>query len=88
VAAAVVVYVGIALIVWRYVRNPVARWTAVVVAVVAPIAVAVSRVYRGMHHPLDVMAGALMGVGALYVGFLVARTVCRSYALRRQAASS
>lgn len=87
-AAAVVLYVGIAIIVWRYVRNPVARWTAVVFAVIGPIAVAVARVYRGMHHPLDVMGGALMGLGALYVGFMVARVVGESYARRHVEATS
>ena len=44
-------------------------------AIVAPIAVALARMYRGMHHPIDVMSGALIGVGCLCVGLLVARVV-------------
>jgi undecaprenyl-diphosphatase len=35
------------------------RWLTVVLAVVMPIGVAVSRIYRGMHHPTDVI-GALI----------------------------
>jgi undecaprenyl-diphosphatase len=86
-AAAVVMYVGIAMIVCKYVRNRAARAAAIVMAVLAPIAVAVGRVYRGMHHPLDVIAGALVGFAALYVGVMVARVVGASYA-RRHAGSS
>ena len=29
--------------------------------------VAVARVYEGVHHPTDVLGGALLGVGALIV---------------------
>jgi undecaprenyl-diphosphatase len=75
VAAAVAVYVGIALIVFAYTRNPWARGTAVFFAIFAPVAVAIARVYRGMHHPIDVASGALMGLGCIAVGLLVARVV-------------
>ncbi|MFJ1597323.1 bifunctional phosphatase PAP2/diacylglycerol kinase family protein [Streptomyces sp. NPDC088261] len=39
-------------------------WGAVVIPVAA--AVAVSRVYTGVHHPSDVLVGAALGVGAAY----------------------
>ena len=39
----------------------------VVVAVAAPLTVGFSRAARGMHHPIDVIAGMLLGIGALYV---------------------
>ena len=32
-----------------------------------PLIVATSRVYRGMHHPIDVVAGLLLGLAALFV---------------------
>jgi undecaprenyl-diphosphatase len=72
-AASVVIYVGIAILVFAYVRNRLARVAAIVLAIVAPIAVAAARMYRGMHHPIDVIGGALIGVGCLLVGLLVAR---------------
>jgi undecaprenyl-diphosphatase len=44
---------------WR-----IAAWAA---ALLLPVFVAGSRIYRGMHHPLDVGAGALIGIGAVLV---------------------
>ena len=38
-----------------------------VAAIVLPVFVAMSRMYRGMHHPLDVAGGILIGVGAMMV---------------------
>jgi membrane-associated phospholipid phosphatase len=75
VAAAVAIYGAIAIVVCAYVRSPLARRLVIALAIVAPLAVAISRVYRGEHHPLDVTAGALMGGGCLLVALLVARTV-------------
>ncbi|MEU4241343.1 phosphatase PAP2 family protein [Actinoplanes sp. NPDC026619] len=36
------------------------RWVFVGLAVIMPIGVAVSRMYRGMHHPTDVLGAALL----------------------------
>ncbi|MFY1701200.1 phosphatase PAP2 family protein [Micromonospora sp. WMMA1923] len=44
------------------------RWVFVALAVVMPVGVAVSRMYRGMHHPTDFM-GAIM-LTALWIGLL------------------
>ncbi len=38
-----------------------------------PAAVGFARVYRGMHHPTDVVAGALMGVAVLAVALVAVR---------------
>ena len=73
VAASVVVYVGLALLISSRVR---ARWALILVwalAVALPIVVALSRMYRGMHHPIDVTAGALIGLSSLAVGLLATR---------------
>jgi membrane-associated phospholipid phosphatase len=87
VAASVVVYVGLALLVTSRFRQQwvlVLAWT---LAVVLPIVVALSRMYRGMHHPIDVTAGALIGLSALAVGLLATRAAdaaSRSRAAGRQ----
>jgi undecaprenyl-diphosphatase len=44
------------------------RWIAVVLAVVMPVGVALSRMYRGMHHPTDLVGATLLTV--LWVGLL------------------
>ena len=72
-AAAIAVYCGLALLLTSRFRNTwfrVACWT---VALLLPLFVAMSRMYRGMHHPLDAGAGALMGLGALLVALFAAR---------------
>ncbi|NUR24502.1 MAG: phosphatase PAP2 family protein [Catenulispora sp.] len=56
VAAAVVLYTAVALVAWRH-GAPWPVWLLLAV----PCAVAFSRLYRGMHHPSDVVAGALLG---------------------------
>lgn len=66
-AAAVAFYAGVMLIGRWHTRNRLVRGTLVTIAVVVPILVAVSRTYRGMHHPLDVVSGALLGIASLVV---------------------
>jgi membrane-associated phospholipid phosphatase len=46
------------------------RGTGWVLIVVLALAVGTARVYRGMHHPSDVIAGALMGAAALTLAAL------------------
>jgi membrane-associated phospholipid phosphatase len=73
VAASVVVYVGLALLISSRLR---ARWALVLVwtlAVGLPIVVALARMYRGMHHPIDVTAGALIGLASLAIALLATR---------------
>jgi membrane-associated phospholipid phosphatase len=67
-AAAVVLYLGLAIIVTRHIRSHLMRALVWLVAAAVPVAVGLSRMYRGMHHPTDVMAGALLGTAALLVG--------------------
>jgi undecaprenyl-diphosphatase len=60
-AAAVCFYGSIAaIVIWHSTK----RWisiAAVIVCAAVPLTIAVSRVYRGMHYPTDVMAGGLLG---------------------------
>lgn len=85
VAASVAVYVALALLVssrftQRWVH--VAAWT---LAVLLPLIVASSRMYRGMHHPTDVTSGALVGLAAVCVALLATRAADGTTRLRSEA---
>jgi undecaprenyl-diphosphatase len=54
-----------------------------VVALLATAVIGFARVYRGMHHPSDVAAGALLGLAALGVAIIAARSGQRSAERRR-----
>lgn len=71
--AAFALYVGLALIVFWNTENRLWRTLAVVLAVVVPLAVALSRMYRGMHFITDVIAGALLGLLCLATAVVVVR---------------
>ena len=66
-AAAVAFYVGLLIVVSWHTRHRAVRAVLIALAVLVPLAVASSRVYRGMHHPVDVLAGLALGVAALIV---------------------
>ncbi|MEO8477645.1 MAG: phosphatase PAP2 family protein [Actinomycetota bacterium] len=65
-AAAVALYVGLALLLSPHLR-PALKVLLWIVAVAIPVGVALARVYAGMHHVTDVIAGGLLGLGALVV---------------------
>ncbi|MGZ4677556.1 MAG: phosphatase PAP2 family protein [Acidimicrobiia bacterium] len=66
-AAALVLYGGLALVAYVCTRRRGLQVVASLVAVITVTSVAFSRVYRGMHHPTDVLVGALFGVACLAV---------------------
>lgn len=75
VAAGIALYVGLAILLSSHVRSVVLRVLIWLVVTAIPIAIGLSRVYRGMHHPTDVLASALiLGPGALLVAMLAARS--------------
>ena len=64
-------------------------WVAAVcwtIALAIPPFVALARMYRGMHHPLDTLAGVAIGMGspALLVALFAARAA--GYAAREREA--
>ncbi|HJS27752.1 MAG TPA: phosphatase PAP2 family protein, partial [Actinomycetota bacterium] len=74
VAASIVLYVGLALIVMSLVRSRIVRSAVWIAAIALPIFVAVSRLYRGMHHPTDVIGSLVGALGCLAFAFLATRT--------------
>ena len=66
-AAAVAFYVGLLIVVSWHTRQRTVRAALIALAVFAPLAVGSARLYRGMHHPVDVIAGMLLGAASLYV---------------------
>jgi membrane-associated phospholipid phosphatase len=88
-AAAVVLFGSIAvLVIWH--RAHVAwRRLATAAAIVLPMAVAASRLYRGMHYPTDVIGGALLGFLWLRVAMYAAlRAASNTPARSTQAGAS
>jgi len=74
VAASIAVYSGFALLLTSRMESTRAKALVWAVALALPPIVAVSRMYRGMHHPSDTLAGVFIGIAALTLALLLART--------------
>lgn len=72
-AAAMVLYVSVAIIVWTLSDSRVLRVLFWSLAVLVPIFVAMSRLYRGMHHATDVLGSVMLATGALVCAVIVTR---------------
>jgi membrane-associated phospholipid phosphatase len=68
--AAIVTYIALAIVISSHLRNAALKVAIWIVAVLLPMYVGLSRVYRGMHHPTDVMASIVLGTGALCFALL------------------
>lgn len=72
-AAAVAVYAGLVLLLTSRMTSSLGKallWTGAILIVTY---IALSRMYEGMHHPLDVLGGALIGIGAILVALFACR---------------
>jgi undecaprenyl-diphosphatase len=65
--AAVVLYAALAVLATERFRGRSLHHLAVIVAIVIPLLVGASRMYRGMHYPTDVAGGLALGVAWLTV---------------------
>jgi membrane-associated phospholipid phosphatase len=74
VAATTAIYGALALLLAAHFKALPLRIAIWSTAAALPIVVAFSRMYRGEHHPIDVAAGLLMGVGAILVALFAVRT--------------
>jgi len=73
-AAAIAVYGGIVLLLASRFPNRVFQATAWTFVLAMVTFVAVARMYRGMHHPLDVAGGVVVGIAAVIVVVFACRT--------------
>jgi undecaprenyl-diphosphatase len=83
-AATIALYGSLALIVWARTHRPWLRGAVWVVAGVLALWCAWSRLYRGAHHPTDLMASFLLGIACIAMGTFIVRTVVAAQRARRQ----
>ena len=83
-AAAIALWVSLAIVISIHIRNAALRMIVWIVALGLPTFVAISRLYRGMHHPTDVLGSLVLGIGALVTAILSVRAAASVAELRRQ----
>jgi undecaprenyl-diphosphatase len=72
-AASIAVYCGLALLLTSRISRLAPRVLIWAIAAAIPVYVAFARMYRGMHHPLDIAGGAVIGITVLAAMVLVSR---------------
>ena len=87
-AASLAVYCGLALLLTSVFTNRVFRIVTWTMAAAMVTFVATSRLYRGMHHPLDVAGGLFVGVAALIVVVFACRAAGAAADARTEGARS
>ncbi len=82
-AAAATAYSAIAIVVFERTRNRWIRGLTVLLAAAVTLIVAVSRIYRGVHYPTDVVAGILLGLACIGAVYLIIRICFEQPAAQR-----
>ncbi|HET7119615.1 MAG TPA: phosphatase PAP2 family protein [Solirubrobacterales bacterium] len=72
-AASIAVYSGLVLLLATRFTSSLKKALAWTAAILLTTFVAFSRMYEGMHHPLDVAGGILVGIGAILVALFACR---------------
>ncbi len=85
-AASMALYGSLCVIVWSLTGSRAWRALFLLLAIVGPLIVATSRVYRGMHNVTDVICGLLIGFGCIAVGYVAVRAGMKAAHQRRLAA--
>jgi undecaprenyl-diphosphatase len=82
VAATILLYASIVVIVWPHTRAW-WRWLLAALAVAMPVWIALSRMYRGMHHPTDVLGSVLLAAVWLPAAVWLIRPALAAHPARR-----
>jgi len=85
--AAATCYVAIALVVHRHAVRRWLAWLAGAIVGLVTVAVGLARMYRGMHHPTDVVGGALLGIVSVVVAVWILNRAPQAAALERGSAT-
>jgi membrane-associated phospholipid phosphatase len=83
-AAMVALYGGLVVLLSARFRAWIVGLVSGIIAVLATAVVGWARVYRGMHHPSDVVAGALLGLAVLGVAIVAVRAGQRAAVERKR----
>lgn len=84
-AASVAVYSGLVLLLTTRFTSSLKKVLAWTAAILLTTFVALSRMYEGMHHPLDVAGGVLVGIGAILVLLFACRAAAAATERRARA---
>jgi membrane-associated phospholipid phosphatase len=84
-AASVAVYAGLVLLLTTRFTSSLKKALAWTTAILLVTFVALSRMYEGMHHPLDVAGGILIGIGAILVLLFACRAAAAAAERRSHA---
>jgi undecaprenyl-diphosphatase len=87
-AASIAVYGGLVLLLTTRITSPRWRRLAWIGAILIAVFVAMSRMYRGMHHPIDAVGGVLLGLAAIAIVLFACNAATAAMEMRRPPTAS